>query len=57
MVWMTLWMMTMTMMVNDRKIYFRAINKCNTLGIPDEEDPDDDNDGIPDLGIRENYSF
>ena len=57
MVWMTLWMMTMTMMVNDRKIYFRARNKCNTLGIPDEEDPDDDNDGIPDLGIRENYSF
>ena len=52
MVWTIPWIQMMIMMVGSRYIQYRARNKCQTLGIPDELDPDDDNDGIPDLGMK-----
>lgn len=40
---------TMTTMVKKQKSNLK-INLWSLTGIPDAEDPDDDNDGIPDIG-------
>ena len=40
---------TMTTMVKKYKSNL-MINLWSLTGIPDAEDPDDDNDGIPDIG-------
>ena len=40
---------TMTTMVKKQQSNLK-INLWSLTGIPDAEDPDDDNDGIPDIG-------